>query len=156
MQLRLLAAATVLVVVPAVVLDRIDAHAGAAAEQDIRRLLRVWDEACERHEVQALARVLANNFTMTDASGAVLTRVQYLTSLVRTPDVARVASCASQDVVITITGDTAIVTGRSMVKGRPRGRSQALGTAYRFSDTWTRSRGTWKVVATKAVTATTH
>ena len=155
MSSRFIAAVVVAVLAPVAVdpMSYAQTNATAPAEQEIRKLLRVWDEAYQQRDVQGLSRILADEFTITDATGAVLTKPQYLMSIVRTPDFARITSYASEDVVVKIDGDTATVTGRSPVKGRPRGKGQAFAGNYRFNDTWAKTGGTWKAVATKAAQA---
>lgn len=127
-----------------------DQQSPAVAEQEIRRLLQAWDAAIGHRNVGPLGKILADDFTITDAGGSVLTKAEYLASIVKTPSFARVASFASEDVQVQIDGDTAAVTGRSQVKGRPRGRLQALLAHYAYTDTWVKANGTWKAVATKA------
>ncbi len=126
-----------------------------AADEEIRQSLRVWDEAYRQRDVQGLGRILAEDFTLTDASGAVLTRAQYLMSVVKSPDFSRVRSFASEDVTIQVDGDTAVVTGRSPVKGRAAGKGQAFAGNYRFTDQWEKQQGVWKAVATHATRVTT-
>lgn len=87
---------------------------------------------------------------LTDASGAVLNRAEYLMSVVKSPEFSRVESYASEDVTLTITGEKATVNGRSKVKGRSRGRGQAVAGDYRFTDTWMKRDGRWQVVASQA------
>ena len=124
--------------------------AQASSEADIKALLREWDRAYEARDSQALNRILADDFTLTDASGAVLTRGEYLMSIVKAPDFSRVTSWASEDVTVQVTGDKAVVTGRSPVKGRARGKGQAFAGNYLFTDEWVRQDGVWKARQTRA------
>lgn len=152
MKLGFIASVFVLAVAP-LVAERAainEQSAVAPAEQEIGQLLRAWDDAYRQRDVQGLGRILADGFTLTDASGAVLTKAEYLMSIVKTPDSARLASYASEDVTIGVDGNTAVVTGRSAVKGRPRGKAQASTGSYRFTDSWVKVQGSWKAVATTA------
>ena len=119
-------------------------------ETDIRAQLRAWDQAYETRDTQALSGILADDFTLTDAGGAVLTKAQYMMSIVKTPEFSRVTSWASGDVTVKVTGDKAVVTGRSAVKGRPRGKAQAFDGNYLFTDEWVRQAGVWKARRTSA------
>lgn len=107
-------------------------------DADIRAKLLAWDQAYEGRDVQALSGILADDFTLTDASGAVLSKAQYLMSIVKAPDFSRVTSWASGELTVKVTGDKAVVTGRSAVKGRPRGKAQAFDGNYLFTDEWVR------------------
>ena len=149
----------------------------ASPEDDLRQLIAAWDDALKERNVQALSRLLADNFTMTDASGAVLTKAEYLQSVVKAPALRIIKSYASDDISITVavkdedddgedddddgedddddddenTVETATVTGRSEIKGRARGGAQMVAGVYRFTDRWIRVNGTWRAVSTTAV-----
>jgi ketosteroid isomerase-like protein len=128
-------------------------RSNAEAEQQIRRLLREWDEAYKARDAGALAGILADEFVLKDASGTVLSRTEYLMSMIKSPDFSRVESFLSEDVRVAVKRDKATVTGRSKVKGRPRGRTQAFGGDYRFTDTWMKREGRWQVVSTESTNA---
>ena len=146
--MKMLAVATMMMLAPLTM--RAGAGLQATAEADIRAQVRAWDEAYEARDTQALGRILTDDFTLTDASGAVLTRAQYLMSIVKAPDFSRVTSWASEDVRVQVSGDKAVVTGRSPVKGRARGKGQALASNYLFTDEWVRHDGVWKARQTRA------
>lgn len=117
-----------------------------APDADIKAQLLSWDQAYQARDVQALGRILADDFTLTDASGAVLTRAEYLMSVVKRPEFNQPAGpLASYDVTVKIDGDKAVVTGRSPIKGRPRGKAQTVTGNFFFTDEWVRQQGVWKV-----------
>jgi ketosteroid isomerase-like protein len=131
-----------------------------SAEDDIRVRIIAWDDALKERNALALSNLLADNFTMTDASGAVLTKAEYLQAVAKTPALRLVNSYASDDVVITVEGkiktadgdaETASVTGRSEIKGRARGGAQMVAGVYRFTDRWIKMKGGWRAVSTIAV-----
>jgi ketosteroid isomerase-like protein len=125
--------------------------AALSTEEEIRQHIRDWDTALRLRDPNALGRLLADDFTMTDASGTVLTRTAYLTSIVKTPDFRGIASLASENVTIIVQGNTATVTGRSPLKGRPRGRAQVLRGSYEFTDRWIKVDDEWRALSTTAV-----
>jgi ketosteroid isomerase-like protein len=117
----------------------------ASPDADVTAQLRAWDRAYQKRDVAALARILADDFTITDTSGAVLTKGEYLMSVVKRPDFNQPGgSFESYDVTVKIDGDRAVVTGRSPVKGRPRGKASTVAGNYRFTDEWVRLQGVWK------------
>jgi ketosteroid isomerase-like protein len=123
---------------------------GASADTVIRELVKAWDEAYMARDVAAVQRLLADDFVFTDASGAKLSKKEYLMSIVKSPDSARPRSWGSENLDIRISGNAATVTGESSVKGRPRGRGFVIDARYRFTDTWARRGGRWLAVSTVA------
>ena len=113
---------------------------------DVKAQLRAWDQAYQARDVQTLGRILSDDFKFTDAGGTVLTRSEYLMSVVKRPEFNQPAgSLESYDVTVKIDGDKALVTGRSPVKGRPRGKAQTVTGNFFFTDEWVRRQGVWKV-----------
>jgi ketosteroid isomerase-like protein len=122
----------------------------AAAEDEILQLERDWDEALRLRNAHALNRILADTYTLVDESDVVWTKADYLMSVVKTSDRGRIGPSASEDLTVVVTGDSATVTGRSALKGRPRGRAQ-LAATYQFSDTWIKVGGAWQARSTTVV-----
>lgn len=121
------------------------------AEQEVKALIREWDDAFKQRDPATLDRILADDFVLTDASGAVLNKMEYLSSIVKAPDMSHIPqpSSVSDDVAVRVFGDAAVVTGHSTVKGRPRGKGQFLSGQYRFTDVFVKRQGRWQAVATQ-------
>lgn len=126
------------------------AQAVTSAAAALMEAAKAWDQACMRRDAGSVGRLLADDYVLTDASGAKLTKKEYLASIVKSPEISRVKSWASENLDVRVLGETATVTGESGVKGRPRGRGFALPARYRFTDTWIRRDGRWLAVSTKA------
>lgn len=122
------------------------AQGGPADDAAVREVLRQWDEAFERRDLEALGRILADDFTLTNAAGQVIDRNQYLVSIVKAPDMLQ-AGGGSEDVRVRVVGETAVVTGRSPVKGRPGGRALVVPGQYRFTDVYVKRDGRWQAIA---------
>lgn len=116
----------------------------------IADLERAWDRAYANRDTEALSQLLADDYVLTDASGARLTKPEYLMSVVRSPEMSRVRSWNSEKLEIRVSGQTATVTGESAVKGRARGRGYVVEARYRFTDTWAQRDGKWVAVSTKS------
>jgi ketosteroid isomerase-like protein len=116
----------------------------------ITGLEKAWDEAYMHRDIAAIDGLLADDYVLTDASGAKLTKKEHLMSIVKSPDISREKSWTSENVAVSVSGDSAVVTGESDVKGRPRGRAFVMATRYRFTDTWALRNGRWVAVSTKA------
>jgi ketosteroid isomerase-like protein len=87
--------------------------------------------------------VLADDWSVTDGAGRVLTRPQVLDETFGSAD-RRIESMAIDDVRVRFVGGVAIVTGRTRATGSYRGQS---GTAtLRFTDVFTRRDGRWQIV----------
>jgi ketosteroid isomerase-like protein len=115
-------------------------------EDNIRQLEREWDEAVRVRNAYALSRILADTYTLVDVNGTVMSKADYLMSIVKTPG--RVTSTISEELNVVVTGDKATVTGRSSLRGRPRGRAQLGSDVQEFTNRWTKVNGAWQAVAT--------
>ncbi len=112
-----------------------------SVEQELRRLVDEWLNSYLRGDKQTFDRIVANDFTGTDESGKVRTKVEERT-LVQAVPVSVNASLTGEDVQVRIYKDTAVVTGRivSKVQG-------SLNFQSRFTDTFVKRNGRWQVVA---------
>lgn len=117
-------------------------------EDDIRQLESEWDEAVRVRNAHALSRMLADTYTLVDGNGAVMTKADYLMSIVKTPDRGRPSSTMSEDLNVVVNGDTATVTGRSALRGRPRARTQLGSELQEFTNRWMKVNGAWQAVGT--------
>jgi ketosteroid isomerase-like protein len=120
------------------------------ADAAIRELEKAWDEAYMTRDVDAVQRLLADDYVCTNASGVKVPKKVYLMSIVKSPDIAQIKSWASENLDVRVSGNTATVTGESSVKGRPGGRGFVVQARYRFTDTWARRGGRWLAVSTVA------
>ena len=119
-----------------------------ADDSDIRQLEREWDEALRVRNAHALNRILADGYTLVDASGAVMSKADYLMSVVKTPDRVRATAAMTDGLEIVVSGDTATVSGRSALRGRPRQRGQSVSDAQQFTSRWIKVNGAWQAVST--------
>lgn len=126
------------------------AQAPADARAMLGQLETAWDLAYQTRQTDALAKMLADEYVHTDASGARLDKTEYLRSIVRAPEISRVKSWSSDKIAIEVSGGTAVVTGESEVKGRTRGRGYVVEARYQFTDRWVRRDGQWLAVSTTA------
>jgi hypothetical protein len=105
-----------------------------------QRLARAWVER-DRAFIEGL---LAPDWSVTDGSGAVLSRQQVLDQTFASTD-RRVDSMSIDDIRVRLFGATAVVTGRTRATGSYRGQS---GTAtLRFTDVFVFQNGRWLIVA---------
>jgi len=113
--------------------------------QDEREILRVEAALCrafETGDVAALRDGLDERFTLTDSSG----KVTNLAEVERGDPSYDVFRNHGQS--IRLYGDAALVTGITSIEGRSGG--QAFAADFRFTDTWVRVDGRWKMAASHA------
>jgi hypothetical protein len=121
---------------------------GDTAEQELIGLERAWGGAYLRRDTEALRRLLADEFTSTDALGTVSDKARYIMATVKAPDTFSPASeFELDDVNVRVYADVGVVTGRATDKGWDRGPN--LGGRYRFTDVFVRRQGRWQAVASQ-------
>lgn len=117
-------------------------RSATAVEQTLFRLEDEWTRALVRRDAAAFERLLAPRFVYTE-NDQVMTRAQLIDALTRGADT--VESAANEDMKAYAYGNTAVVTGWLVVKGR--GKDGAFNRRYRYTDTWVNRRGQWQVIA---------
>ena len=114
---------------------------GSPAEiAKLRDLVREWDEATVKGDAAALDRLLADEFTFVGG----VRRKAYLDSVKTQSAETFVESAVSQDVRVQIYGDTAVVTGIDVIKGKNGG--QPYENKYLYMDVWVKRAGRWQCV----------
>jgi ketosteroid isomerase-like protein len=137
-----LAAALLAVAAPGASAQATTATPAAEIERTLFSLEDEWTRALVRRDAEAFDRLLAPRFVYTE-NDQVMTRAQLLDALIRGAD--RAESASNEDMKVYAYGNTAVVTGWLIVKGR--GPSGAFNRRYRYTDTWVRRQGNWQVIA---------
>ena len=106
----------------------------------LRELVRAWDEATVKGDATTLDRLLAAEFTFVGG----VRRAAYLDFIKAKSADTYVESAVSENVQAQIYGDTAVVTGVSVAKGKNRG--QPYETRYLYMDVWVKRDGRWQCV----------
>jgi ketosteroid isomerase-like protein len=125
--------------------------AGNAAARDLAAgdeaaILQVTRDACKAFvdaDTKRLTEVLTEDFTLTDADGTVTTRAQEIAS-VETGAV-RYEIFENHDMKVRAYGDSAVVTGRTTVKGTAG--TSAFAAEFQFTDAIVRRDGRWRFAA---------
>jgi ketosteroid isomerase-like protein len=94
-----------------------------------------------------IEEILADDWSVTDLTGRVLTKTELLEEAFSSED-RRVAAMQITDVSVRPFGDWAIVTGRTEAAGEYRG--EAAEVALRFTDVFAKRDGRWQAVASQA------
>lgn len=116
------------------------------ARQELIQLERDIGAANVRRDADFFERVEADEFVFTDSSGGVTTKKEDVASVrgPASPD-SRLLSYDVDDLKVMLYGDTAVVTGRSTLKGVNKG--QEWTSQSRFTDVFVRRDGRWQIVA---------
>jgi len=102
-----------------------------------------WNQAELHNDAHAVDLLLADDFVMTVADGYTMNKAAMLASVRDTsykPDVLQ-----SENMQVHMYGNTAIVTGSYLEKGKDKGKP--FERRGRFTDTWVNLSGEWRCVA---------
>ena len=102
-----------------------------------------WDKAIVRKDRQAIERNMAHDFRQIDGQGNVETKKSFVDDLV-SPDL-EIDPYAVEDFEVRMYGDMALVSGRTLMKGRYQGKPFA--SHYRYIDIYVRHGQDWKIVS---------
>ncbi len=108
-----------------------------SAEQELIKLEEEWANANVKADVAFLDRILAADWTWTDADGVMWSKTESLAVLKSGQD--KVASMVVDDMKVRVYGNTAVVTGRTTIKETMKGRD--VSGVFRFTDTWIKMAG---------------
>ena len=120
-----------------------EAKAETQVEQELLQLEREWIDAAVRRDTAKVDQILADEWEMIIPNGEVWTKETYL-MLVKTGTLA-LESGENTDVKVRIYGDTAVVTGRGIYKGKSKGVD--FSSDQRWIDVFVKKNGRWQYVA---------
>lgn len=110
-------------------------------EQMIKQMEREWADAYVKRDAATLDRLLANDFMDADDNGNTQNKAQYI-ELAKNP-VGTFYSAEFSDTKVRVYGDTAVSTGRLVIKGSNR----EQGEAFRYTGVYVKRHGRWQAVA---------
>lgn len=114
------------------------------AELEVRRLEREWLDAYERRDLEAMNRIVADDFIITFPNGETQTKAQVISSL-KGAAAGPSPKFYTEDVRSRAYGDTVILTGRVVAEWERDGKK--VKEQSRYTDTYVRRRGRWEVAA---------
>jgi len=114
----------------------------SATKRQLLRLEDGWANALVRRDTAYFRRTLAPGFVYSEDARS-FTRDEVLRDLVSPSDT--VGEAHNEAMEVHDFGATAVVTGWLLVRGRGAGGS--FDRRYRFTDTWARSAGRWRIIA---------
>jgi ketosteroid isomerase-like protein len=114
----------------------------AAAKRQIAVLEEAWIKGVIKRDAGAFSRLLMPDFVYTE-DDRVYTKEQLIKEVTTGSDT--VTSGRNEDLTVRVHGNTAIATGWLILIGR--GSSGAFERRYRYTDTWIKDGGRWRVLA---------
>ena len=115
-----------------------------SVRQALTQMERDWAQAMAKRDQATLDRILAADYSSTNADGEVSTKAQGDADI--KAGVLKYDSFVVDDMNVRLFGDTAVVTGRSTLKGSYKGKD--ISGQNRFTDVFVRRDGRWQVVTT--------
>jgi len=110
-----------------------------AIEVEINKREKARMEAFLNNNHVGLGKILSENYLQVTSYGELRNR-NHILNAVKSGDL-RYESLSTRDVSIVIDGDTALVTGIGIRKGREKDRD--LSGEFRFSRVWVKRKGDW-------------
>lgn len=126
----------------------------AAIEAEVLRLEKAWADGGQRHDVEAVRKILADDLIITYPDGNTGTKESELSGI--ESGAVTMDGWDISDTKVTIMGaDAAVITGRGVIRN---GKSKDPTTKkvinisgeYRFTDVYARRNGQWLAVASQS------
>ena len=114
-------------------------------EQELRNLVRGWDDAYVKGDTATLDRLLAPEFAFLGGPK----KVEYLASFKSRSFM--VESAVSTEIQVQVYGDTAVLTGLDTITGKNK--DQTVITKWLYMDVWIKRSGRWQCVKTYSMPA---
>ena len=118
-----------------------EAYRDEKVERELIELVHAWDTASVNHDVAALDRMLAAEFTLSGTP-----RADYL-AFVKSPTTL-ITSEVSDNFDVRVYKDTAVLIARDTITLQRK--SVMVVEVYRYIDVWVKRAGRWQCVATES------
>lgn len=126
--------------------DKAGSTASAEDEQALIRIDREVAAAMVKADTAALEQLWADEYSLTNPGGNVTPKADYL-ALLKSGDM-KFQSLELRDVKVSVTGDTAEVTGRVSVKARFKD-EEPIDEVDNYTSVYARRGGRWRLIGTK-------
>jgi ketosteroid isomerase-like protein len=114
---------------------------GGSVEQEIIKLEKEWMDAWLKQDAAFIDRILADDYTSTDADGAVFTKMENLNHEPYKPGEFLMLSTTFDEIEVHVYGDAAVYMARGNVL------AEREPNRYRWTDMWVKTDGRWQCVA---------
>ena len=117
--------------------------ATADVQQTLKDRFREYTEALTKRDLAALDKIWAEGYTFTNGRGEFLTKKDRMENI--KSGATQFDSISREDEEIRVFGNTAVVTGRVVLKVIYSGKESS--GPYRFINVWVKMQGRWQIVA---------
>jgi ketosteroid isomerase-like protein len=114
------------------------------AEQAVRKIEGMYRDAVMQQDVAGVGRILADDFVATSSRGEIRDKAKEIDDIRPSPDY-KMEGFGLDDMNVRIFGDTAIVTGRSVLQVAFKGQSST--SVFRYTRVYVKRDGRWHAVA---------
>jgi ketosteroid isomerase-like protein len=121
-------------------------HPNHELHKEIEALEVQWRQAQLSNDVDAMDRLLADDYIGINANGMIETKSDALAS--RRAGTLHITSLDLSDLKVRVYGNTAVVTSRADLEGNSGQKS--ISGRYRYTRVYTRQAGQWKIVSFEA------
>ena len=109
----------------------------------LKQTADLWDKAIVRKDRAAIEANMADDFRQIDGGGNVESKASFVDGLV-SPDL-EIDPYTVEDFDVRLYGDVALLSGRTSMTGRYRGKP--FSSHYRYIDVYVRRHDAWKIVS---------
>jgi len=114
-------------------------------ENQLLRIDSEWNEAYPKRDINALDRIIADDWVCIDGAGLVISKRQLLDRVGSSPNV--LDSHKFDDITLRVFGEAAIVTGR--LSGTRRNGDETFDLEQRYTRVYVKRSDRWQAVATQ-------
>jgi uncharacterized protein (TIGR02246 family) len=114
------------------------------AEKAVRNLEREWLDAYEKHDAEAMDRIVAEDFAITFPNGEIQEKPA-LMAMIRSPRTGPEMHFHTEEVRSRPYGDTVILMGVVVAEYEKEGKP--VSEKSRYTDTYVKRNGKWQVAA---------
>jgi ketosteroid isomerase-like protein len=132
------------------------AQSNHTGEREIRKTERQWLNSYLTRDAAVMDRIEADEFRIVYPDGSILTKAQELENLKKATTPQAELKLETGDQTIRIYGETAVVTGNFIQKGRYKAgpkNGQDFRIVERYTDVYVKRDGRWQVVASQLTSA---
>lgn len=115
-------------------------------EQALLAVEHAWNEAVVKRDVKTLDRIIADDFVLIWIDGSVARKADLIKAV--TARKAEIDPFVTEDVLVRVHGDSAILTGRFAQTARLGERSETYN--FRYTDVYRRTPQGWRAVSAHA------
>jgi ketosteroid isomerase-like protein len=137
-----------LAVMLALVVPQSQAQTRSTTAQELIKLENAWSQAAVNRDGAALRQFYAEEYTFTDADGAVTTKNEELKNI--TGGAFKLADFKFENMEVRVYGNVAVVTGRNTIHGVWEDIVRDVSGPYRFTDVFVKRAGRWLCVASQS------